>query len=188
MYSLLIDTHDKDVLLVLYKDGKVQDKICKESNMRHSEITMPSLIELLEKNSVNIRDIDEIFVIVGPGSFTGVRIGVVIAKTISYLVKVPIKCMLSTDLLYYSDDLNSGIYGISENNGFFVAEYNGVSLKCLNVKYYSTKDYNEKYNNKEVLLDVELNLENIYKYASNLENTDSHLVNPVYVKQIEALK
>ena len=177
MYSLLIDTHDKDVLLVLYKDGKVQDKICKESNMRHSE-----------KNTVNIRDIDEIFVIVGPGSFTGVRIGVVIAKTISYLVKVPIKCMLSTDLLYYSNDLNSGIYGIRENNGFFVAEYNGVSLKCLNVKYYSTKDYNEKYNNKEVLLDVELNLENIYKYASNLENTDSHLVNPVYVKQIEALK
>ena len=54
MYSLLIDTHDKDVLLVLYKDGKVQDKICKESNMRHSEITMPSLIELLEKNSVNM--------------------------------------------------------------------------------------------------------------------------------------
>ena len=56
MYSLLIDTHDKNVLLVLYKDGKVLDMIDKESNMRHSEITMPSLVELIEKNGLTINN------------------------------------------------------------------------------------------------------------------------------------
>ena len=98
MYSLLIDTHDKLVSYVLYNDGKVVDQVQLESNMRHSEIAMPSLIELLKKNNLEIRDIKEILVVIGPGSFTGVRIGVVIAKTTAYLLNIPIKPITSVDL------------------------------------------------------------------------------------------
>lgn len=188
MYSLLIDTHDKDVLLALYENGKIRDKIEKESKMRHSEITMPSLVELINRNGLRISDIDEILTVVGPGSFTGVRIGVVIAKTIAYLLKKPIKCITSVDLLYYSNDLSEGIYRINENKGFFVSQYNGSSLKCESIKYYSNDDYFKLYGSTNVFSDVCLDLEKIYLYASKLENTDPHLVNPVYVKQIEALK
>lgn len=188
MYSLLIDTHDKDVLLVLYKDGKVLDYINKESNMRHSEVTMPSLVELINKNGITINDINEIYTVVGPGSFTGVRIGVVIAKTIAYLLKKPIRCMTSIDILYYSNGLKSGLYGCSEKNGYFICEYDGKLLTNNDIKYYSKSEYEDKFNDKEVFLNNDLDLDKIYEYASKLDLTNPHLVNPIYIKQIEVLK
>jgi tRNA threonylcarbamoyladenosine biosynthesis protein TsaB len=188
MYSVLIDTHDKDVLFVLYKDGKVLDKINKESNMRHSEIAMPSLIDLIERNGLKNADIGEIFTVIGPGSFTGVRIGVTIAKTLAYLLKKPIRSVSSIDLKYFSNGLKKGFYGVAEKNGYFIAEYDGNISIDLNITYYSIDEYNEKFNNIEVLTDVDLNLEDIYKYASMLEPINPHLVNPIYVKKIEVEK
>ena len=188
MYSLLIDTHDKNVLLVLYKDGKVLDIIDKESNMRHSEITMPSLVELIEKNGLTINEIKEIFAVVGPGSFTGVRIGVVIAKTIAYLLNIPIKCVTSIDLLYYTNNIEKGTYSISEKNGRFVCEYDGTSLTTNDIKYYSNKEFDENFSKEDVYTKTDLDLSRVYKYASKLNTINPHVVNPIYVKQIEVLK
>ena len=188
MYSLLIDTHDKEVLIVLYKDGKVLDKINKESNMRHSEVTMPSLVDLLSKNSINIEDTNEIFTVIGPGSFTGVRIGVTIAKTLAYLLKKPIRSISSIDLKYFSNGLKNGLYCIDEKNGYFVAEYDGKVYSNRDIKYYSVDDFNKSIAGKEIYSNISLDFEEIYKYASKLEETNPHLVNPIYVKQIELEK
>lgn len=188
MYSVLIDTHDKEVLFVLYKNGQVLDKINKESNMRHSEIAMPSLIDLIERNSLNIHDIDEIFTVIGPGSFTGVRIGVTIAKTLAYLLKKTIISISSIDLEYFSNGLKNGLYMVEEKNGFFIANYDGNIYSNKEIKYYSEDDYNEKFKDEKIYSNIELNLEAIYKYVSKLEPLNPHLVNPIYVKQIEVEK
>ena len=188
MYSLLIDTHDKNVLLVLYKDGKVLDKINKESNMRHSEITMPSLIALIEKNGIKIQDLDEIYAVIGPGSFTGVRIGVTIAKTLAYLIKKPIRSISSIDLEYFSNELKNGLYKVDEKNGCFIAEYNGEICSNTNILYYSCEEYEEKYKNVDIYSNIELNFEKIYEYDSKLEEINPHLVNPIYIKKIEVEK
>ena len=188
MYSLLIDTHDKNVLLVLYKDGKVLDKINKESNMRHSEITMPSLIDLIDRNGLTIHNIDEIFTVVGPGSFTGVRIGVSIAKTMAYLLKKPIRSISSIDLEYFSNGLKNGLYSIAEKNGYFVCEYGNDLVSNMNIKYYSLDEYNELYNDREIYSNIEYNFDEIYKHASKQEALNPHLVNPIYIKKIEVEK
>ena len=188
MYSLLIDTHDKNVLLVLYKDGKVLEIVNKESNMRHSEITMPSLVELIDKNCLNINDIDEIFTVIGPGSFTGVRIGVTIAKTIAYLLKKPIRSISSIDLEYFSNGLKNGLYCTSEKNGYFVCEYDGNIYMNNDIKYYSEDEYNNLFNGKEIYSNIEYNYDEIYKYASRLDALNPHLVNPIYIKKIEVEK
>ena len=188
MYSVLIDTHDKNVLFVLYKDGKVIDSINKESNMRHSEIAMPSLIDLIERNGLNIHDIDEIFTCIGPGSFTGVRIGVTTAKTIAYLLKKPIRSISSIDLEYFSNGLKKGIYVVAEKNGFFVSEYNGDILSNNDIKYYSFDDFQRNFLGQNLYSTVKLNFDEIYKYASKLEPSNPHLVNPIYVKKIEVEK
>lgn len=188
MYSVLIDTHDKEVLFVLYKDGKVLDKINKESNMRHSEIAMPSLIGLIERNNLKINDIDEIFTVIGPGSFTGVRIGVTIAKTMAYLLKKPIRSISSIDLEYFSNGLKKGSYALYEKNGFFVCEYKGEVLSNTDIKYYSFDEFQKKYLGQSLYSTIKLDFEQIYKYASKLEEVNPHLVNPIYIKQIEVEK
>ena len=173
MYSLLIDTHDTKVSFVLYKDMKVLSFKDFESNMRHSEVAMPSLIDLLTEFKINPEDLGEILVNIGPGSFTGVRIGVVIAKTMAYTLNIPIKMINSIEMLFYSNDSKLGVY---------------VSTDVDNIKYYSNKEYDEKYMGKDVYNDVLIDFEKIIKYASNKEYVNPHLVNPLYIKQIEVLK
>ena len=90
MYSLYIDTHDKEIVLCLYKDGKVLDKNIKNSTRNHSDYTMPMLKELLDNIGITVKDLNEILVVNGPGSFTGVRIGVTIAKTLAYTLNIPL--------------------------------------------------------------------------------------------------
>ena len=188
MYSVLIDTHDKAVLLVLYKDGKVLDIVNKESNMRHSEVTMPSLIDLIERNGLTVHDIDELYTVIGPGSFTGVRIGVSIAKTMAYLLKKPIRSISSVDLEYFSNGLKNGLYVVPEKNGFFVSEYNGEVVSNSDIKYYSFEDFQTKFLGQSLYSEIKLNFEEIYKYASKLDALNPHLVNPIYAKQIEVEK
>ena len=48
MYSLFIDTHDKNIIEVLYKNGKVLDKNLRLSERNHSDYTMPMLDEILK--------------------------------------------------------------------------------------------------------------------------------------------
>ena len=187
MYSLLIDTHDKNVTLVLYKDGKVLSFKDFESNMRHSEVAMPSLIDLLTEYKLDAKDISEIIVNVGPGSFTGVRIGVVIAKTMAYLLNIPIKPVNSIEMMYYSHDKKYGIYASKEKNGYFVACITENS-DINDIKYYSIKEYNDAFMGKEVYSDILIDFDKIYEYSKEKDAISPHLVNPLYIKQIEALK
>ena len=91
MYSLFIDTHSKNVLIILFKDGKIMVKNNVESKNKHSEITMPTIIKTLEEEEINVHDLNLIIVVNGPGSFTGERIAVTIAKTLSYTLDILIK-------------------------------------------------------------------------------------------------
>ena len=102
MYSLFIDTHDKNIIEVLYKNGKVLDKNLRLSERNHSDYTMPMLDEILKRNKIKPHDLNEILICNGPGSFTGVRIGVTIAKTLAYTLNIPIKTISSLDCLALS--------------------------------------------------------------------------------------
>ena len=185
MYSLLIDTHDKLVSFVLYKDGKTIDIKNIESNMRHSEIAMPSLIDILKTNNVDIKDIDELLVVIGPGSFTGVRIGVVIAKTIAYLLNKPIKPITSLDLKVFSNEIVvPGKYAIDEKNGYFVGNYNESGKLMDDIKYINKGELDEN----DLINVAKIDFNSIYSHSKAINSINPHLVNPIYVKQIEALK
>ena len=189
MYSLLIDTHDKNVVLVLYKDEKCIDKIVVESKKGHSEVTMPNFIELLKRNNVDIKSISRIFSVVGPGSFTGVRIGVVISKTIAYLLNIPIITVTSLDLKVYSSDIiKSGYYIENEKNGVFLANYDNEGTIIGEIKYRSNKEFEEIEDCLKINYITSINYDNVYKHVKNIPACNPHLVNPIYVKKIEVEK
>lgn len=73
----------KTLVLGLYDDEKDIDFIYHLGNNDHSKNMMRLLDELLKRNGVTLKNIDEIVVSNGPGSYTGVRIAVVIAKTLA---------------------------------------------------------------------------------------------------------
>lgn len=193
MVSLFLDTHDANIIEVLYKDGVVLDKSVKKTERHHTEFVMPMLKELLEKNDLSVHDLGEIFICNGPGSFTGVRIGVTIAKTLGYTLNIPVKVISSLDCLAVSFSGNTKKLPIIRDvKGVFAALY--YNNKLIDGPFYKSNDEFLKYKEKieaegvVVLSDIEYDFTAIYEDLKNVEAGNVHGVNPLYIKVIEALK
>lgn len=103
MLVLSIDTSTKIGSVALY-DSEIG--ILGEINLyvktNHSNIIMPLIDNLLKITNKKIEEIDKIGVVIGPGSFTGIRIGVAIAKGLCYGTDKKIVGINSLDLLAYN--------------------------------------------------------------------------------------
>lgn len=99
MRSLLIDTSSFVMTLAILEDGKVLASFEEEIRTDMASKIVPT-IELLFKNvTFEIENINKIFVVNGPGSFTGVRVGVTVAKTIAWALKKEIVTLSSLEFL-----------------------------------------------------------------------------------------
>ena len=99
MKTVFIDTHFNDILIVLYNDGLVVDKCEVINKKNNSEYIFPSLVKVIDKVKL-----DNIIVVTGPGSFTGVRLGVTIAKTLAYTLNIPIRTITSLECMAISSN------------------------------------------------------------------------------------
>lgn len=99
MYQLLLDSSNKFLSVGLSKDGKVIDKTFYEAWQRQSEMMVSEIESLLKRNNITKNDLDGIVVGIGPGSYTGVRIAITIAKTIGYALKINVYSVSSLSLL-----------------------------------------------------------------------------------------
>ena len=90
MKTILIDTASNEIIRVgLFVDNKkdiVEEKIGKQK----SQIVLPLIEALLKKHNLVLQDIESIEVATGPGSFTGLRVGISIANTLGTFLKIPI--------------------------------------------------------------------------------------------------
>lgn len=84
--KLYVDTSDREKIIVGI-DGKRFETNVQE---RRSQKILPFIIQAISKNGFKLQDIAEIEVATGPGSFTGLRIGVSIANTLGWVLKVPV--------------------------------------------------------------------------------------------------
>ena len=174
MNTLLLDTHLNDILVYLLEDGKVVDKVEVINKKNNSELLFPSVKKILDKYSI-----DEIIVITGPGYFTGVRLGVTIAKTLAYTLNIPIKCVTSLEASAVSN--NAKKVAISDGNGYYIGEFQDGFTKAQEY-YYVKKDSSfdlEQYNQN-----YKLDAEKVYEYMQNKKPTNCHNVNPIYIKKI----
>ena len=83
MYTILLDSSNTNLSVGLAHDNLLLDSVSYEAWQRQSEYMIPELNKLLEKYEVNRDEIEAVMVAKGPGSYTGVRIAITIAKTIA---------------------------------------------------------------------------------------------------------
>lgn len=100
MLVLAIDTATKIGSVALYDDKiGVIGEINLYVKVNHSNVIMDAVDSLFKLSGLNIKDVDRIAVTIGPGSFTGIRIGTAIAKGLAYSLKKPIVGVNELDVL-----------------------------------------------------------------------------------------
>lgn len=99
MIWLGIDTSHTPLSVAIVKDEQVLAEYKSSMKTTHSIGTMPAIEELMEKANIKPNEIEAIAVAKGPGSYTGVRIGVTIGKTLAWTLNVPIYAVSSLHVL-----------------------------------------------------------------------------------------
>lgn len=86
---LALETTDAQASVALYQNGHVVETLI-DSAQRHEETVMPAVQKLLEEAKIKPQNLTALAVDIGPGSFTGVRIGVCHANAMAYALHIPV--------------------------------------------------------------------------------------------------
>lgn len=106
MLTLCIDTAYKYLSVCLIKDEEIIASYSSECFKRQSEEVFLALDKIFNEANITKKDIDSICISKGPGSYTGVRIGMTIAKVISETMKLDLHT-ISTLKLYAANNANT---------------------------------------------------------------------------------
>lgn len=98
---LQIDTKNQKVITVVLKSkGKIV-KSASEENEYGSQVLLPLITKLLQDTGCKLQDLKGIEVEKGPGSFTGLRVGVSVANALGFALSIPVNGkQIETDLVY----------------------------------------------------------------------------------------
>lgn len=200
MISLFLDSSDKKAIIALLSGGKLIDSIIEENDNHLSEKFLPMIERIIAKNQLQIDNIDAIYVINGPGSFTGVRVGVTTAKVMAWGLKkriIPISelALLATTLtnkkyiVPYIDARRNAVYaGIYDKNlnSVMADAYISIDNLMKKIDHIEDVEFVSYYNNIEHTIEPNIDIEKIVQKHYNDEGINPHQVVPNYLKRTEA--
>ena len=95
MKVLILDSSNTDLSVGVSIDNKIIYKMSYEAWQRQSEFMIPEIEKAVKETGIELKDFDEILCGKGPGSYTGIRIALTIAKTISVMSGAKLKLISS---------------------------------------------------------------------------------------------
>lgn len=87
---LYIDTRDNKITTVSLIINRKKINLVEKTSNWTSQVLLPMISKILKINKISEKDITEIVVENGPGSFTGVRVGIAVVNMLGFLLKVPV--------------------------------------------------------------------------------------------------
>ena len=202
MKYLYIDTSSSYLYSAIVEDSNLLAEIKENYGQSLSEVALPKIVSMFEKLKMTAKDIDKIFVVNGPGSFTGIRIGVTIAKVYAWSLKLPISTILSLEAMAVSS--NNKKYHvpiINARRGYvFGAIYDEEFKEVLKPQHLKLEELIEKlkiidhyelisndtFDQELELVPYNPNFIKIIEHFKNRKEVNPHSVNPEYLKLTEA--
>lgn len=141
MISLFIDTSISYPTISIIKDSEVLFVFNEEIKSDMSSKILPIIDTGIKKSNISLNLIDKIFVVNGPGSFTGVRIGVTIAKTIAWSLKIPVIPISSLEYIATTNTSKKYLVSmIDARRGNVFAGIYDTNLNCIKEDLLINKD------------------------------------------------
>ncbi len=118
MYTLLLDSSNIELIVGLAKDDKVIDEIRYNAWQKQSEFMVSEIDKILKRNNIDPKNINEIVVSYGPGSYTGLRIALTIAKIYSLSLNIPLYKLSSLQILEKKDETSICLMNARSNRSY----------------------------------------------------------------------
>jgi len=179
--KLFIDSATK-ILHVALMNEKLIDIHSHVGNNDHSKTLMVEIEKMMLKNKVDVKDLTEIIVGEGPGSYTGVRIAVVVAKTLAHFLSIPLTKVSSLKVMASS---RNGIVPVmidARRGNVFCAIYdtdNNYKI-IIEPKMRKTEEFMELIDSEVVTID-NLNINPLDLETEVVENL--HTFTPNYLRE-----
>ena len=198
MKTIVMDSANKYLVVALYENQKCLASLQEEGNRKQSEYAIVYLQKLLQENHLKMSDFDEMVITIGPGSYTGVRVALTIAKTLNATMNIKVK---TVSYLKAMAGMKKAISILdARSHKLFLGIYNEGKVivdDCL-INIDEFENYQEQYTDYEIVGDThlvgipekEVDLANhIYTLSTlekEIENVDGLV--PRYIKEVEAKK
>lgn len=196
MKILFLDTSSFFVTISIINNNEVVYNYQEEIRDDMSSKILPIIREGFNTLDFELKDIDKIMVVNGPGSFTGVRIGVTIAKVMAYSLKKDIITISSLEYLATTECNTEYIIPmIDARRGYYFAGVYDTNLNNIyKDNYIQLADITEYLNNGTIvsLNDIEgsikpkLDVLKIVNKHIGDRSHNPHMVKPNYLKKTEA--
>jgi len=189
---LVIDTASKYLFVALYEDLNCVGKNYSEGSNDHSVKLMIEIERIFLESKLKISNVDEIIIGIGPGSYTGLRVGVVVAKVFGWDNNIPVKTISSLALIASSSDSENLILSIidARRGNAFIGSYKNKDESIISVQndhLNNLEEFISKTMEEYVLIDSgEPNLEKILNSSLIEEIEDIHSLSPNYLRITEA--
>ena len=177
MKVLGIDTSSLAASVAVIEDNKLICEYTINTKLTHSQKLMPMIENMLKISDINVNEMDMIAVCQGPGSFTGLRIGMATAKALAHVNKLHIVGINSLELLAGNMDLcDKKICSIldAQRTQVYMGQYkfeNNELVELKNVDVVEIDDLLEelKNSNEEWILVGEA----VYKYEEKIKEIEN---------------
>lgn len=196
MITLFIDTSNTDVSIALLQEGKLINKKVERIPNEHSKYAVSYIDEVLRKSDITPKEVNSIMVVNGPGSFTGVRIGLTIAKVFAYLNDIKVILVSSLKCLAMSITTDKDVLSLisARNDNYYLGLYDNNYQEIISERFANREEIMgiiEKYKPEVISNDVaetKLDIEKIYNYYKDKDPVNPHMVLPNYLKLPQVLE
>lgn len=168
MNTLILDSASKYLYIAIVNNDEIIYSSFIEGKNNHSDNLLPTLEEALKNLNMKLKDINKIVVGIGPGSYTGLRVGVTVGKMLAWTLGVPLFKASSLDILSSGCINEDGIYAITMH-----AKKDHIYAKLVEIQKGITKQII-----KDGFFKTNEFLEMIKEYSYKLINEASYNVDP----------
>lgn len=198
MISLFVDTALSFIRIALFKDDKIIDLINEKCEKNMSSIFDIRVKDLFKRNNLELNQVDRIYTVTGPGSFTGIRVGMTFSKVLAFSLNKKITPISELQVLASSNSSSNFIAPLIDARRGYV--YAGVYDSNLDVvysdRYILLDDFLNCFSDvifvgydcfdQIKLIEPDIDFEKIIIKNKDSIEVDHHVLVPNYLKLTEA--
>lgn len=197
MISLFIDTALSYIRVALFKDNKLIDSINEKCEKNMSSLFDSKVDELFKRNNLELTEVNKIYTVTGPGSFTGIRVGMTFSKVLAMALNQKITPISELQVLATTKTNKLKAPMIDARRGYVYAGVYDQDLNTLTEdKHILLEDFLNinkdveyiSYDSFEHISTIEPNIdfEKIINKNKDKKQIDHEVLTPNYLKLTEA--